>query len=56
MVYHNTRRYHESLDNLTPEDVYLGRTQEVFTQREYIKQQTLRQRRNAHLQTIVQAF
>jgi putative transposase len=56
VVYYNTQRYHESLDNLTPEDVYLGRTQEVLTQREFIKQQTLQQRRNAHLQTIVQAF
>jgi transposase InsO family protein len=56
VVYYNTQRYHESLDNLTPEDVYLGRTQEVLTQREYIKQQTLQQRRNAHLQTVIQAF
>ena len=56
VVYYNTQRYHESLDNLTPEDVYLGRTQAVLTQRERIKQQTLQHRRNAHLQTIVQAF
>jgi putative transposase len=56
VVYYNTQRYHESLNNLTPEDVYLGRTQEVLTQREFIKQQTLQQRRNAHLQTVVQAF
>ena len=48
--------YHESLDNLTPEAVFLGRTQEVLTQRERIKQQTLQQRHVAHLQTIVQAF
>jgi transposase InsO family protein len=56
VVYYNTQRYHESLDNLTPEAVYLGRTQEVLTQREHIKQQTLQQRRNRHLQTVVQAF
>jgi putative transposase len=56
VVYYHTQRYHASLDNLTPEDVYLGRTQEVLTQREVIKQHTLQQRRNAHLQTIVQAF
>lgn len=56
VVYYNTQRYHESLDNLTPEDVYFGRTQEVLTQRERIKQQTLQQRRNSHLQTVVQAF
>ena len=56
VAYYNTQRYHESLDNLTPEEVYLGRTQEVLTQREFINQQTLQQRRNAHLQTVVQAF
>jgi putative transposase len=56
VVYYNTQRYHESLNNLTPEDVYLGRTPEVLTQRELIKQQTLQQRRNAHLQAIVQAL
>jgi putative transposase len=56
VVYYNTQRYHESLDNLTPEDVFRGRTQEVLTQRQFIKQQTLQQRRTAHLQTIVQAF
>ena len=56
MVYYNTQRYHEALDNLTPEAVFLGRTQAVLTQREHIKQQTLQQRRAAHLQTIVQDF
>ena len=56
VAYYNTQRYHESLDNLTPEDVFLGHTQEVLTQRKVIKQLTLQQRRNAHLQTIVQAF
>ena len=56
MVYYNTQRYHESLDNLTPEAVFLGRTQEVLTQRARIKHQTLLQRRAAHHQTIVQAF
>ena len=56
VVYYNTQRYHESLDNLTPEAVFLGRTQEVLTQRDRIKQQTLQQRRAAHLQAVMQAF
>jgi putative transposase len=56
VVYYNTQRYHESLDNLTPEDVYLGRNTEVLTQRERIKQQTLQQRRSIHLQAVAQAF
>jgi transposase InsO family protein len=56
VVYYNTQRYHESLDNLTPEDVYLGRKEEVLTQRERIKQQTLQQRRTTHQQMVMQAF
>jgi putative transposase len=56
VVYYNTQRYHESLDNLTPEDVYLGRTQALLTQRQRIKQQTLQQRRRIHLQNVMQAF
>lgn len=49
VAYYNTARYHESLDNLTPADVYLGRQQEVLTQRAIVKQQTLQQRRRHNL-------
>jgi hypothetical protein len=47
--YYNTQRYHEALDNVTPEDVYRGRTQEVLTHRERLKQRTLQQRRDSPL-------
>lgn len=43
--YYNTRRYHESLDNLTPEDVYLGRGEKILKQRQKIKEKTIRKRR-----------
>lgn len=36
--YYNDERYHESLDNLTPADVYFGRAKEVLTKRNRIKQ------------------
>ena len=49
VAYYNHERYHESLGNITPADVYFGRQQEVLTQREIIKQQTLQQRRRQHL-------
>jgi transposase InsO family protein len=56
VVYYNSPRYHESLDNLTPEAVYRGRQEQMLTQRDRIKQQPLPQRRIAHQQPIVQAF
>ena len=45
---YNHRRYHESLDNLTPADVYFGRGQTVLLQRERIKRKTIEQRRLLH--------
>lgn len=31
--YYNNRRYHEAPDNLTPADVYFGRSEEVLSKR-----------------------
>ena len=42
--HYNHERVHESLGNLTPADVYLGRAREIRTAREKLKQQTLRRR------------
>ena len=42
--YYNHQRYHESLDNVTPADVYFGRREEVLSRREIIKQMTLQKR------------
>jgi len=47
--YYNHERYHESIDNLTPSDVYSGKSKEVLTQREQIKQDTLARRRRSNL-------
>ena len=35
--HYNHRRYHESLNNLTPADVYYGRGPKILLQRERIK-------------------
>jgi putative transposase len=43
--WYNKERYHESLDNLTPEDVYVGRGREIQTARQRLKAQTLRRRK-----------
>ena len=48
--FYNHQRYHESLDNLTPADVYFGRAKEVLTKRDQIKKQTMQQRRLQNLQ------
>ena len=46
--YYNLQRYHESLNNLTPADVYFGRGQTILTRRENIKLKTIELRRRLH--------
>jgi hypothetical protein len=43
--YYNLRRHHESLNNLTPADVYFGRAQTILTRRENIKLKPVELRR-----------
>jgi len=45
IAHYNHNRYHESLQNLTPADVYFGRGQTILLERERIKQNTIQQRR-----------
>jgi len=47
---YNHRRYHESLGNLTPADVYFGWGQTILIERERIKRQTIANRRLLHRQ------
>jgi FkbM family methyltransferase len=46
--HYNHRRYHESLSNLTPADVYFGRGQTILLERERIKLNTIQNRRLQH--------
>jgi putative transposase len=46
--HYNHRRYHESLNNLTPADVYFGRGQAILLERARIKRRTIAQRRLLH--------
>ena len=48
--YYNHHRYHESLDNLTPADVYFGRGARILKRREEIKRNTIEQRRRMHFE------
>ena len=51
VAYYSDQRYHESLDNLTPADVYFGRGQRILERRDVIKRQTLDDRRQRNLQS-----
>src|SRR4051794_16902638 len=47
--WHQTlKNYHESIDNLTPADVYFGRGPTILAERERIKRQTIAERRLQH--------
>ena len=43
--YYNNDRYHEALQNLTPADVYYGRSRDILSRRKRIKKKTMLQRR-----------
>ena len=48
VTHYNYLRYHESIANLTPADVYFGRGQTILLERERIKRQTIQNRRLHH--------
>ena len=48
VAHYNHQRYHESLKNLTPADVYFGRGQTILLKRERIKRKTIEHRRLQH--------
>ena len=49
--HYNHHRYHESLGNLTPADVYLGRAETILKRRKEIKRKTIEKRRLMHRQS-----
>ena len=50
VVYYNNQRFHESLKNVTPADVYFGREKEIIEKRNELKEQTLALRRQQYYQ------
>ena len=48
---YNNHRYHESLNNLTPADVFPGRGAKILKMREEIKKKTIQKRRLQHQST-----
>ena len=47
---YNNHRYHESLNNLTPADVYFGRSETILEKRRQIKADSIRKRRQIYNQ------
>ena len=47
---YNNKRYHESLENLTPADVYFGRSEQILEKRRQIKSDSIHKRRQLYFQ------
>jgi Integrase core domain len=50
ITHYNTRRYHESLNNLTPECVFTGESVTVLKKRNDIKLKTIALRKRLHFE------
>ena len=46
--HYNNHRYHKSLNNINPADVFFGRDKDILRERKKIKKQTIQYRRLQH--------
>jgi len=50
--FYNNQRYHESLENVTPADVYYGHSARILERRKRIKKETIKRRRNSYWRSV----
>jgi hypothetical protein len=46
--YYNNQRYHEAIDNVTPNDRFYGKDKEILKQRQRTKTETMSQRKKIY--------
>ncbi len=56
VYYYNYERYHESINNLRPCDVYFGQAEKILKQREKTKTETIKLRRQNYLKEKLTTF